>query len=159
MGVVTSYAKRNLLVAFKYCVFVVYIGIAFIETIQSLTSSAFTLSICVFASEFWRSDIVWFENRVWLEVGCYCWFARFVTAAMLVVKNKKHFSPLGTELYFQVNSLRYISIVWTPTLLPCMWLQTKNTFYHRLRTIEKIINTNRKMLKMRSECLNYVGRT
>ena len=44
----------------------------------------------------------------------YCWFARDVTAAMLVVKRQKHFSPLGTKLYFEKNS-----IVLTPTWPPC----------------------------------------
>ena len=68
-GGVISYAQSKLFVAFKYCVFSIYIGIAFIETIQPLTSSAFRLSICVFESEFWRSDVVWFENTVWLQVS------------------------------------------------------------------------------------------
>ena len=36
----------------------------------------------------------------------YCLFALNVTAAMLVVKNKTDFSPLGTKLYFRVNSSR-----------------------------------------------------
>ena len=45
--------------------------------------------------------------------GCYCWLACDVTAAMLVVKNKNQFSPQETQLYFQVNSLRNISIVLT----------------------------------------------
>ena len=51
-GVVISYAKSNLLVVFKYCVSAIYISIAFIETIQTLTSSAFRLSISVFARDF-----------------------------------------------------------------------------------------------------------
>ena len=38
-----------------------------------------------------------------------------VTAAMLVVKKNKtiNFSPLGTKLYFHVNSLRKIYIILT----------------------------------------------
>ena len=35
MGVVISYAKSKLLVPFKYCVFSIYICIAFIETIRN----------------------------------------------------------------------------------------------------------------------------
>ena len=45
-----------------------------------------------------------------------CWFARDITEAMLVVKKQKHFSPLGTELYFHVNSSRRNSIVLTPKM-------------------------------------------
>ena len=46
----------------------------------------------------------------------YCWFVRDLTAAMLVVKNKKHFSPLGTKLNFHVNSSRKYSFVLTPNM-------------------------------------------
>ena len=44
------------------------------------------------------------------------WFARDVTAAMLVVKNKIISPPLGTKLYFYVNSSRKNSIVLTPNM-------------------------------------------
>ena len=47
-----------------------------------------------------------------------CWFARDVTAAMLGGQEQKHFSPLGTKLYFHVNSTRKISIVLNPTWPP-----------------------------------------
>ena len=62
----------------------------------------------------------------------YCWFARDVTAAMLVVcwwSEQKHFSPLGTILYFHVNSSRKILLYWPPTHIQhgrlVTWLQTK----------------------------------
>lgn len=51
MGTVIIYAKSKLSVVFKYFVFAIYIGIAFIETIQTLTSSAIRLSISVFARD------------------------------------------------------------------------------------------------------------
>lgn len=35
----------------------------------------------------------------------YYWFACYVTAAKLVEK-KMHFSPLGSKLHFQLNSLK-----------------------------------------------------
>jgi len=65
-----------------------------------------------------RENVRYFKN--------YCWFAREVTAAMLVVcwwSEQKHFSPLGTIPYFHVNSSRKNSIVLTtntpPTKPPC----------------------------------------
>ena len=64
MGTVMIYAKSKLSVVFKYFVFAIYIGIAFIETIQTLTSSAIRLSISVFARDLQRSDFSWFENTV-----------------------------------------------------------------------------------------------
>ena len=46
-----------------------------------------------------------------------CWFARDVTAAMLVGgQEQKHFSPLGTKLNFHVNSSRKYSFVLTPNM-------------------------------------------
>ena len=47
-----------------------------------------------------------------------CWFARDVTAAMLVVKNKS-LSLLGTKLYFHVNSSRKKFYCRPPTWPPC----------------------------------------
>ena len=53
-----------------------------------------------------------------------CWFARDVTAAMLVVKNKSLSLP-GTKLYFQVNSSSKNSIVDHQHGRLVTWLQTK----------------------------------
>ena len=46
------------------------------------------------------------------------WFARDVTAAMLVIKNKS-MPLLGTKLYFDVNSSRKNFIVLTPAWPLC----------------------------------------
>ena len=35
-------------------------------------------------------------------------------------QEQKHFSPLGTKLYFHVNSSRKIRLYWPPTLPPCL---------------------------------------
>ena len=44
-------------------------------------------------------------------------FACDVTAAMLVVMQEQmHFSPLGTEIYFHVNSSRKNSVVLIPNM-------------------------------------------
>ena len=64
-----------------------------------------------------------FGNKLWginfqrpFFEGLYCWFARDVTAAMLVVK-KKSTSLLGElESYFHVNFSRKKSIVLTPNM-------------------------------------------
>ena len=64
-----------------------------------------------------------------METGIYlyCCFACDIAAAMFVVKNKKHVSPLGTKLYFHVNSLQKNSIVLAPNMNHLvMCLQTKN---------------------------------
>ena len=48
-----------------------------------------------------------------------CWFARDVTVAMLVVKNKS-IPPLGTKLCFHVNSSRKETLLFRPpTWPPC----------------------------------------
>ena len=46
-----------------------------------------------------------------------------------MVKNKKHFSPLGTKLYFHVNSSKKKkSVVLTTNTPPTVtWLQAKNS--------------------------------
>ena len=57
------------------------------------------------------------KQRVGKAQVIYCWFARDVTAAMLLVKKEqKPFSPLGTKLYFHVNSSRKYSFVLTPNM-------------------------------------------
>ena len=58
------------------------------------------------------------------RLGFYCWFARDVAAAMLVVKNKSisllwEQTFLGTKLYFHVNSSRKIILFWPSTWPPC----------------------------------------
>ena len=62
----------------------------------------------------------------------YCWFECDVTAAMLVSdQGQKHFSPLGTKLYFHVNSSRkysdYCIDIKHGRLVT--WLQAKNIVY------------------------------
>ena len=55
-----------------------------------------------------RADLMTFcrtkTNNAPLK-STYYWFARDLTAAMLVAK-KKAFSPLGSRLHFHVNSLK-----------------------------------------------------
>ena len=46
----------------------------------------------------------------------YCWFARDVTSAQVGGQEQKHFSLLGTKLYFHVNSSRRNSIVLIPNI-------------------------------------------
>ena len=56
-----------------------------------------------------------------------CWFARDVTVAMLVVKNKSIFLLLGTELHFHVNSSTKKFYCIDPQHVRLVtWLQTKN---------------------------------
>ena len=60
-------------------------------------------------------------KRLWKQGArsSYCWFASDVTAAMLGVKNKKRFSPLGNELYFDANFAQKFLLYWPPTWPPC----------------------------------------
>ena len=47
---------------------------------------------------------------------CSCLFACDIRVAIVGGQEQKHYSPLGTKLYFHVNSVRKNSIVLTPNM-------------------------------------------
>ena len=86
----------------------------------------------IFASEFW--GVYFFGGR-----GAYCWFASDVTAAMLVVKNKR------VSLRWEINSIlmqilqKKFSCIDHQHGRLVTWLQTKN---YRNFTVFLLSNKN-----------------
>ena len=83
----------------------------------------------------------------------YCWFARDITAAMLVGKNKSISLIWGNKLHFYVNSSRKNSVILTTSMavlsdgceprMPCYWGREKSLPFTLItETMENIISCN-----------------
>jgi len=91
--------------------------------------------------QWWRREMsaVFSGYRRKVFWGSYCWFARGVTAAMLVVsQEQKHFSPLGTKLHFHVNSAKNMTIYRFDHQHGRLitWSQTKNSSFSQNKDVE-----------------------